>query len=222
LTDDEKKTRKVVPVDERGDKGKSMKSEDEWKCSACGKIAKSIPMIGCDSCDSWFHWSCVGIVSAPKEEEIWICADCRRVKPLKKKSKEKSLTPFPSPKGTTCTPARTGPRIKTGSGHPSKKGGKATTVAATSSAQPSTSTLPSSSLVTSASTSSQSSSLCASCGTCKSSSGWIACDSCDLWFHWECVGIIEEPAVETWFCYKCISRFQVSMTSSAKSSLARK
>lgn len=207
---------------------KSIKSEDEWKCSACAKIAKTIPMIGCDSCDSWFHWSCVGIVSAPKEEEIWICANCRRVKPLKKKSKEKgpSLTPaFPSPKATTSTPGRAGPRIKTGSGHPSKKGGKGTTVAATSLAQqPSTSTLTSSSLVTSASTSSQSSSssLCASCGTCKSSSGWIACDSCDLWFHWECVGIIEEPAVETWFCYKCISRFQVSMTSSAKSSLARK
>lgn len=44
-------------------------------------------MIGCDNEDckyEWFHWSCVGITSAPKPDEIWYCPDCR----LRKKKKK--------------------------------------------------------------------------------------------------------------------------------------
>ena len=36
-------------------------------------------MIGCDNEDckyEWFHWSCVGITSPPKDDEIWYCPDC--------------------------------------------------------------------------------------------------------------------------------------------------
>ena len=36
-------------------------------------------MIGCDNDDckyEWFHWSCVGITSPPKDDEIWYCPDC--------------------------------------------------------------------------------------------------------------------------------------------------
>ncbi|CAF5123474.1 unnamed protein product, partial [Rotaria sp. Silwood1] len=32
----------------------------------------------------------------------------------------------------------------------------------------------------------------------------IACDLCDDWYHWECVGIVEEPPESIpWFCPKC-------------------
>ncbi|KAI5964768.1 YNG2 [Candida pseudojiufengensis] len=40
-------------------------------------------MIGCDNDDckyEWFHWSCVGITSPPRDDEIWYCPDCRTKK----------------------------------------------------------------------------------------------------------------------------------------------
>lgn len=58
--------------------------DNEWSCHSCTRVDESIPMIGCDSCDHWFHWSCVGIVVEPDKNQVWICSDCRRVKPLKK------------------------------------------------------------------------------------------------------------------------------------------
>lgn len=36
-------------------------------------------MIGCDNDDckfEWFHWSCVGITSPPKDDKVWYCPDC--------------------------------------------------------------------------------------------------------------------------------------------------
>jgi hypothetical protein len=30
-------------------------------------------MIGCDRCDGWFHFACVGLKCAPGEDEDWIC-----------------------------------------------------------------------------------------------------------------------------------------------------
>lgn len=48
-------------------------------------------MIGCDNDDckhEWFHWSCVGITSPPKENEIWYCPDCApKMEKRKKKRK---------------------------------------------------------------------------------------------------------------------------------------
>lgn len=49
-------------------------------------------MIGCDNDDckyEWFHWSCVGITSPPKDDEIWYCPDCAP-KMEKKKKKRKT------------------------------------------------------------------------------------------------------------------------------------
>lgn len=31
----------------------------------------------------------------------------------------------------------------------------------------------------------------------------IGCDSCDDWYHWSCLGINQEPAVNKWYCSKC-------------------
>jgi hypothetical protein len=27
-----------------------------WICPACGKVDDGTPMIGCDTCDAWYHW----------------------------------------------------------------------------------------------------------------------------------------------------------------------
>lgn len=70
-------------VDERGNK--------IWICPACARPDDGSPMIGCDECDDWYHWVCVGIVVPPKEEESWYCNRCiaKRQGALAKKKKKK-------------------------------------------------------------------------------------------------------------------------------------
>ena len=52
-----------------------------WLCAACGSSKDpSVPMIGCDNCDSWFHWSCVGIQQEPDKDEPWYCGHCAKSK----------------------------------------------------------------------------------------------------------------------------------------------
>ena len=33
---------------------------------------------------------------------------------------------------------------------------------------------------------------------------WIACDDCDSWSHWTCVGLSEEP--DNYFCPSCVDK----------------
>merc|ERR1711976_180234 len=47
-----------------------------WICAAYGKQDDGSPMIGCDSCDDWYHWLCVGIKSEPGENQDWFCTRC--------------------------------------------------------------------------------------------------------------------------------------------------
>ncbi|KAF5283385.1 hypothetical protein FQA39_LY04761 [Lamprigera yunnana] len=47
-----------------------------WYCPACGKQDDGSPMIGCDDCDAWYHWVCVGIQIPPDESENWYCRLC--------------------------------------------------------------------------------------------------------------------------------------------------
>ncbi|XP_059083923.1 transcription initiation factor TFIID subunit 3-like [Tigriopus californicus] len=47
-----------------------------WICPACGKQDDGSPMIGCDECDDWYHWLCVGIRSEPDESQNWFCQRC--------------------------------------------------------------------------------------------------------------------------------------------------
>ncbi|XP_049541411.1 nascent polypeptide-associated complex subunit alpha, muscle-specific form isoform X1 [Anopheles darlingi] len=47
-----------------------------WICPACGRVDDGTPMIGCDGCDAWYHWICVGIEVAPDENEDWYCRVC--------------------------------------------------------------------------------------------------------------------------------------------------
>ncbi|CAK1545714.1 unnamed protein product [Leptosia nina] len=55
-------------VDEHGNK--------IWVCPACGRPDNGSPMIGCDGCDGWYHWICVGITEEPGATEDWFCKSC--------------------------------------------------------------------------------------------------------------------------------------------------
>ena len=46
-----------------------------WICPGCNKPDDGSPMIGCDSCDGWYHWPCVGITMEPSKDE-WYCPNC--------------------------------------------------------------------------------------------------------------------------------------------------
>ncbi|XP_026470336.1 transcription initiation factor TFIID subunit 3-like isoform X3 [Ctenocephalides felis] len=55
-------------VDQNGD--------EVWICPACGRQDDGSPMIGCDDCDAWYHWVCVGIQIPPDTNEDWYCSHC--------------------------------------------------------------------------------------------------------------------------------------------------
>ncbi|XP_041982591.1 transcription initiation factor TFIID subunit 3 [Aricia agestis] len=55
-------------VDEHGNK--------IWVCPPCGRPDNGSPMIGCDGCDFWYHWVCVGITEEPGVTEDWFCKSC--------------------------------------------------------------------------------------------------------------------------------------------------
>ncbi|XP_014220804.1 transcription initiation factor TFIID subunit 3 [Trichogramma pretiosum] len=68
-----------------------------WICPGCKKQDDGSPMIGCDDCDAWYHWTCVNIQIAPAENENWYCKPCIVKKQAtyndkkKKKRKKKKL-----------------------------------------------------------------------------------------------------------------------------------
>ncbi|XP_049578321.1 transcription initiation factor TFIID subunit 3 [Syngnathus scovelli] len=60
-----------------------------WICPGCDKPDDGSPMIGCDDCDDWYHWVCVGIVAAPPADQQWFCVKCSCKKKDKKHKKKK-------------------------------------------------------------------------------------------------------------------------------------
>ena len=54
--------------DEEGDK--------IWICPSCKLPDDGSPMIGCDNCEEWYHWVCVGIKIDP-DEDSWFCPRCK-------------------------------------------------------------------------------------------------------------------------------------------------
>uniref|UniRef100_A0A1I8EAP7 PHD-type domain-containing protein n=1 Tax=Wuchereria bancrofti TaxID=6293 RepID=A0A1I8EAP7_WUCBA len=67
--------------------------DNMWICPECSVayVEGATDMVGCDACDNWFHWSCVGLLVAPPDDAPWYCQNCARKK-LKKKSVLKSST----------------------------------------------------------------------------------------------------------------------------------
>ncbi|XP_039496605.1 uncharacterized protein LOC120454923 isoform X1 [Drosophila santomea] len=60
-----------------------------WICPACGKVDDGSAMIGCDGCDAWYHWICVGITFAPKDNDDWFCRVCATKKTIHGSEKKK-------------------------------------------------------------------------------------------------------------------------------------
>lgn len=71
-------------------------TNDSWICPICNDNKQSsTAMIGCDSCDFWYHFSCVGIIVEPALHEPWYCHRCLSKKSSKQpkvqiKKKEKN------------------------------------------------------------------------------------------------------------------------------------
>ncbi|KAM9310902.1 transcription initiation factor TFIID subunit 3 isoform 2-T2 [Gastrophryne carolinensis] len=59
-----------------------------WICPGCNKADDGSPMIGCDECDDWYHWPCVGLTKEPSED-LWFCPKCDGKKKDKKHKKRK-------------------------------------------------------------------------------------------------------------------------------------
>lgn len=95
--------RETITVDE--------KVEDKlWICPNCNRPDDGTMMIGCDKCDDWYHYSCVGIVVEPNEDEPWFCPKCI-LKETKKSQKKMQSTKISlgksrvdSPNSVTITP----------------------------------------------------------------------------------------------------------------------
>lgn len=67
LTQSEKKPTPAFYYDEAGNQ--------VWICPMCTKQDDGSPMIGCDGCDVWYHWVCVGI-QCPPDCAVWYCPVC--------------------------------------------------------------------------------------------------------------------------------------------------
>ncbi|KAM7541031.1 hypothetical protein Aperf_G00000034576 [Anoplocephala perfoliata] len=63
------------------------KGEKIWLCPLCGTSGGD--MVGCDSCDDWYHFQCLGLTSAP-ETEKWFCPVCVRAQETAKKANSSS------------------------------------------------------------------------------------------------------------------------------------
>ncbi|XP_065352534.1 transcription initiation factor TFIID subunit 3 isoform X2 [Cloeon dipterum] len=63
-----------------------------WICPACVGPDDGTPMIGCDGCDAWYHWACVGIQVPPDEDVDWYCQKCiaRKMSSMSDKKKKKN------------------------------------------------------------------------------------------------------------------------------------
>ncbi|GJQ67755.1 hypothetical protein Trydic_g21073 [Trypoxylus dichotomus] len=55
---------------------KDSEGNEVWICPGCDKQDDGSPMIGCDDCDAWYHWVCVGIQVPPDDNENWYCRHC--------------------------------------------------------------------------------------------------------------------------------------------------
>lgn len=155
-------------------------------CPQC-RVWMDAPMIGCDRCDQWYHWHCVGINNAPSPDSTWLCGKCRKVN-TKQQWKdyhesdesdevEMSLTDtkFLAATNNSISKSKTAESRKHSLTNPTMQTWR--------------------------------------CGTCHIESTetdneqWIGCDECDKWYHFICAGVTSIPSSEeSWFCRTCIEK----------------
>ena len=58
-----------------------------WICPMCKRQDDGSPMIGCDSCDDWYHNACLKILTVPTGE--WYCPKCEKKRNDQKKKKKR-------------------------------------------------------------------------------------------------------------------------------------
>uniref|UniRef100_A0A915E6H0 PHD-type domain-containing protein n=1 Tax=Ditylenchus dipsaci TaxID=166011 RepID=A0A915E6H0_9BILA len=73
-------------------------TDNVWICPVCSVayVDGASDMVGCDGCNEWFHWHCVGILIAPPENKQWYCPSCSK--------KRKKMGELPAPKKKSNTP----------------------------------------------------------------------------------------------------------------------
>ncbi|EFP04067.1 hypothetical protein CRE_27660 [Caenorhabditis remanei] len=78
---------------EDGDSDGSESSEEIWVCPVCS-VAYTVGanMVGCDQCQDWFHWHCVGITAEPTDSK-WFCNRCSKGNKSKKHGKRHASGP---------------------------------------------------------------------------------------------------------------------------------
>ncbi|XP_008543476.1 transcription initiation factor TFIID subunit 3 [Microplitis demolitor] len=64
-----------------------------WICPACSREDNGTPMIGCDDCDAWYHWICVGMRAPPPHDANWYCKRCitRRINSISNQNNQKEV-----------------------------------------------------------------------------------------------------------------------------------
>ncbi|RWS28369.1 hypothetical protein B4U80_05840 [Leptotrombidium deliense] len=194
-----------------------------WICPACKTPDDGTPMIGCDECDDWYHWVCVGIKVPPKDEDSWFCDRCiakqqQIVHKLEnKKCKDKRLkdnkrhcdhdedeiedSVNESLKTPTLVP-KIEKKLKTstgkGRGRPPKNPPLISRLVEDNEPE-------------------EKVWVCPQCEKEDDGTPMIGCDGCEDWYHWICVGIIVKPkAEEVWLCPRCKKKKKTATASKVK------
>lgn len=96
--------KKVKEEPEEGDDHEEDDGGDDkvWICPGCKLPDDGSPMIGCDNCDEWYHWPCVGIKTQPAEDAQWFCPRCQ-AKKKKSADKQKSSSGGQSSSSSSLT-----------------------------------------------------------------------------------------------------------------------
>lgn len=69
------------------DSNESDSSEEIWICPVCSvAYTDGANMVGCDQCQDWFHWHCVGLTAEPTDSK-WFCNRCSKGNKSKKHGK---------------------------------------------------------------------------------------------------------------------------------------
>jgi len=82
-----KRTKQMQKQEDKKTSKKKSSEEDIYYCPSCSKPDDGSPMVGCDKCDNWHHYSCVGLKNTPPKDQKWYCPDCKNKKKLKKLKK---------------------------------------------------------------------------------------------------------------------------------------